>query len=160
MRFWQNCIVLVYSNSPHPCLFSCIDWISIASLCVLWNIYSCVSTFVLQHIDPYCKMTSEELFHLPLNVYIIILGIGLFILMLSLVFCCYLFRYMTITEAAQNWTMFLEIKRPSSPTHLLLTGLSYLNHSASAHTGIMINYQTIQNSKLIQTQGNTQIDIS
>ncbi|XP_033978526.1 RING finger protein 122-like [Trematomus bernacchii] len=42
--------------------------------------------------DPYCTMTSEELFHLPLNVYIIILGIGLFILMLTLIFCCYLFR--------------------------------------------------------------------
>lgn len=45
--------------------------------------------------DPYCTMTSEELFHLPLNVYIIILGIGLFILMLTLIFCCYLFRYNT-----------------------------------------------------------------
>ncbi|KAG7229929.1 hypothetical protein INR49_009649 [Caranx melampygus] len=37
-------------------------------------------------------MTSEELFHLPLNIYISILGVGLFILMLSLIFCCYLFR--------------------------------------------------------------------
>uniref|UniRef100_A0A7N8Y031 RING finger protein 122-like n=1 Tax=Mastacembelus armatus TaxID=205130 RepID=A0A7N8Y031_9TELE len=46
----------------------------------------------LQNSHPYCKMTSEELFHLPLNIYIIILGIGLFILMLSLTFCCYLFR--------------------------------------------------------------------
>nr|XP_046256983.1 RING finger protein 122-like isoform X2 [Scatophagus argus] len=52
----------------------------------------CLCDLVLQNIDPYCKMTSEELFHLPLNVYIIILGIGLFILMLSLIFCCYLFR--------------------------------------------------------------------
>uniref|UniRef100_A0A3B5KE51 RING finger protein 122 n=1 Tax=Takifugu rubripes TaxID=31033 RepID=A0A3B5KE51_TAKRU len=41
----------------------------------------------------YCNMTSEELFHLPLNVYIIILGIGLFILMLSLLFCCYMSRH-------------------------------------------------------------------
>lgn len=48
---------------------------------------------VLQKVNAYCKMTSEELFHLPLNVYIIILGIGLFILMLSLIFCCYMFRY-------------------------------------------------------------------
>lgn len=39
------------------------------------------------------SMSSEEIFHLPLNVYIIILGIGLFVLMLSLIFCCYLFRY-------------------------------------------------------------------
>ncbi|MED6244340.1 hypothetical protein ATANTOWER_005448 [Ataeniobius toweri] len=37
-------------------------------------------------------MTSENFFNLPLNIYIIILGIGLFILMLSLIFCCYLFR--------------------------------------------------------------------
>lgn len=42
-------------------------------------------------------MSSEEIFHLPLNVYIIILGIGLFILMLSLIFCCYLFRFATHT---------------------------------------------------------------
>lgn len=63
-------------------------------------LFMCLN-LVLQHIDPYCKMTSEELFHLPLNVYIIILGIGLFILMLSLVFCCYLFRYMRITAAAK-----------------------------------------------------------
>ncbi|KAM7408158.1 hypothetical protein PAMA_002039 [Pampus argenteus] len=52
----------------------------------------CLCDFGLQKSDPYCTMTSEELFHLPLNVYIIILGIGLFILMLSLIFCCYLFR--------------------------------------------------------------------
>ncbi|XP_075899157.1 RING finger protein 24-like isoform X2 [Nelusetta ayraudi] len=38
------------------------------------------------------SMSSHEIFHLPLNVYIIILGIGLFVLMLSLIFCCYLFR--------------------------------------------------------------------
>ncbi|XP_053477508.1 RING finger protein 122 isoform X1 [Ictalurus furcatus] len=38
-----------------------------------------------------CKMTSEVTYPLPLNVYIIILGIGLFIFMLSLIFCCYLF---------------------------------------------------------------------
>ncbi|MED6283220.1 hypothetical protein CHARACLAT_006617 [Characodon lateralis] len=37
-------------------------------------------------------MTSENFFNLPLNIYIIILGIGVFILMLSLIFCCYLFR--------------------------------------------------------------------
>uniref|UniRef100_A0A668AMY2 RING finger protein 122 n=1 Tax=Myripristis murdjan TaxID=586833 RepID=A0A668AMY2_9TELE len=35
----------------------------------------------------------SEIYHLPLNVYVIILGIGLFIFMLSLIFCCYLFRY-------------------------------------------------------------------
>lgn len=52
----------------------------------------CLCNLGLQNVDPYCKMTSEELFYLPLNVYIIILGIGLFILMLSLIFCCYLFR--------------------------------------------------------------------
>uniref|UniRef100_A0A8C7KXI4 RING-type domain-containing protein n=1 Tax=Oncorhynchus kisutch TaxID=8019 RepID=A0A8C7KXI4_ONCKI len=42
--------------------------------------------------DPYCKMTSEDIYHLPLNMYVIILGIGLFIFMLSLIFCCYMFR--------------------------------------------------------------------
>uniref|UniRef100_A0A8C5FRI9 Zgc:175214 n=1 Tax=Gadus morhua TaxID=8049 RepID=A0A8C5FRI9_GADMO len=46
-------------------------------------------------------MTSEPIFpsepvfpsyHLPLNVYVIVLGIGLFVFMLSLIFCCYIFR--------------------------------------------------------------------
>ncbi|KAJ8402746.1 hypothetical protein AAFF_G00364180 [Aldrovandia affinis] len=37
-------------------------------------------------------MTSGEIYHLPLNVYVIILGVGLFIFMLSMIFCCYLFR--------------------------------------------------------------------
>lgn len=36
-------------------------------------------------------MTSD-IYHLPLNVYVIVLGIGLFVFMLSLIFCCYLFR--------------------------------------------------------------------
>uniref|UniRef100_A0A4W5P643 cullin-RING-type E3 NEDD8 transferase n=1 Tax=Hucho hucho TaxID=62062 RepID=A0A4W5P643_9TELE len=35
-------------------------------------------------------MTSEDIYHLPLNMYVIILGIGLFIFMLSLIFCCYI----------------------------------------------------------------------
>uniref|UniRef100_A0A3B3R488 RING finger protein 122 n=1 Tax=Paramormyrops kingsleyae TaxID=1676925 RepID=A0A3B3R488_9TELE len=39
-----------------------------------------------------CDMMSEDIYHLPLNVYIIVLGIGLFIFMLSMIFCCYLFR--------------------------------------------------------------------
>uniref|UniRef100_A0A3Q2Y5W2 Zgc:175214 n=1 Tax=Hippocampus comes TaxID=109280 RepID=A0A3Q2Y5W2_HIPCM len=38
-----------------------------------------------------CSMTSD-MYHLPLNVYVIVLGIGLFVFMLSLIFCCYLFR--------------------------------------------------------------------
>ncbi|XP_061601537.1 RING finger protein 122-like [Cololabis saira] len=54
--------------------------------------YGCQCEFGLQASDPHCRMTSEPVFSLPLNVYIIILGIGLFILMLSLIFCCYLFR--------------------------------------------------------------------
>uniref|UniRef100_A0A3P9H0K6 RING finger protein 122 n=1 Tax=Oryzias latipes TaxID=8090 RepID=A0A3P9H0K6_ORYLA len=37
------------------------------------------------------SMTSD-IYHLPLNVYVIVLGIGLFVFMLSLIFCCYLFR--------------------------------------------------------------------
>ncbi|XP_036815920.1 RING finger protein 122 isoform X2 [Oncorhynchus mykiss] len=45
-----------------------------------------------QSSDPYCKMTSEDIYHLPINMYVIILGIGLFIFMLSLIFCCYMFR--------------------------------------------------------------------
>ncbi|KAM9726271.1 RING finger protein 122-like isoform 1-T1 [Menidia menidia] len=52
----------------------------------------CLCNCGVQDSSPYRKMTSEQLFHLSLNVYIIILGIGLFILVLSLIFCCYLFR--------------------------------------------------------------------
>ncbi|XP_062375504.1 RING finger protein 122 isoform X1 [Sardina pilchardus] len=60
---------------------------------VLWC-NGCVCGPGLQIIDPFCKMTSEgEIYHLPLNVYVIILGIGLFIFLLSMIFCCYLFRW-------------------------------------------------------------------
>lgn len=47
----------------------------------------------LHNYDRYCKMSSEELLQLPLNFYITILGIGLFILILTFIFCCYMFRY-------------------------------------------------------------------
>uniref|UniRef100_A0AAQ4R6Q3 RING-type domain-containing protein n=1 Tax=Gasterosteus aculeatus aculeatus TaxID=481459 RepID=A0AAQ4R6Q3_GASAC len=46
----------------------------------------------LHNYDRYCKMSSEELLQLPLNFYITILGIGLFILILTFIFCCYMFR--------------------------------------------------------------------
>uniref|UniRef100_A0A3Q2PU43 Si:dkey-51a16.9 n=1 Tax=Fundulus heteroclitus TaxID=8078 RepID=A0A3Q2PU43_FUNHE len=53
-----------------------------------WDIRKwCLCDFGLQDPAHYCKMTTENLFNLPLNIYIIILGIGLFILMLSLIFC-------------------------------------------------------------------------
>lgn len=44
-----------------------------------------------QRSEHFCSMTSD-VYHLPLNVYVIVLGIGLFVFMLSLIFCCYLFR--------------------------------------------------------------------
>ncbi|XP_062399149.1 RING finger protein 122 [Sardina pilchardus] len=50
----------------------------------------CLCGLGLQRSD--CEMTSEEVYHLPLNVYVIVLGIGLFVFMLSVIFCCYLFR--------------------------------------------------------------------
>ncbi|XP_057705015.1 RING finger protein 122-like isoform X1 [Corythoichthys intestinalis] len=52
----------------------------------------CRCDLALQNSDPTCKMTSRELFDLPLNVYIIILGIALFILLVIFIFCCYLYR--------------------------------------------------------------------
>ncbi|XP_066549504.1 RING finger protein 122 isoform X2 [Amia ocellicauda] len=51
----------------------------------------CACSLGLKSSDEYCKM-SAEIYDLPLNVYVIILGIGLFIFMLSMIFCCYLFR--------------------------------------------------------------------
>ncbi|XP_018606464.2 RING finger protein 122 isoform X1 [Scleropages formosus] len=52
----------------------------------------CLCGLGLQSSYKYCEMMSEDIYHLPLNVYIIVLGIGLFIFMLSMIFCCYLFR--------------------------------------------------------------------
>uniref|UniRef100_A0A4W5P667 Si:dkey-51a16.9 n=1 Tax=Hucho hucho TaxID=62062 RepID=A0A4W5P667_9TELE len=46
--------------------------------------------FKMPHTN-FLNMTSEDIYHLPLNMYVIILGIGLFIFMLSLIFCCYMF---------------------------------------------------------------------
>uniref|UniRef100_A0A8C7PYS6 RING finger protein 122 n=1 Tax=Oncorhynchus mykiss TaxID=8022 RepID=A0A8C7PYS6_ONCMY len=47
----------------------------------------------LQHFEKYCGHSKmDTTYHLPLNVYVIVLGIGLFVFMLSLIFCCYLFR--------------------------------------------------------------------
>ncbi|TDH15823.1 hypothetical protein EPR50_G00013400 [Perca flavescens] len=51
----------------------------------------CLCGLGCQRFEHYCSMTSE-IYHLPLNVYVIVLGIGLFVFMLSLIFCCYLFR--------------------------------------------------------------------
>ncbi|XP_066535828.1 RING finger protein 122 isoform X2 [Hoplias malabaricus] len=49
----------------------------------------CLCDLGLQISD--CKMSTDTTYRLPLNVYVIILGIGLFIFMLSMIFCCYLF---------------------------------------------------------------------
>ncbi|XP_036380307.1 RING finger protein 122-like isoform X1 [Megalops cyprinoides] len=56
------------------------------------NLSGCLCGLGLQSSDKYCEMTSDNIYHLPLNVYVIVLGIGLFIFMLSMIFCCYLFR--------------------------------------------------------------------
>ncbi|XP_048843660.1 RING finger protein 122 [Brienomyrus brachyistius] len=52
----------------------------------------CLCSLGLKTSFQYCDMMSEDIYHLPLNVYVIVLGIGLFIFMLSMIFCCYLFR--------------------------------------------------------------------
>ncbi|XP_056135670.1 RING finger protein 122 isoform X3 [Lampris incognitus] len=56
-----------------------------------WCNAGCLCGLGSQRSEQYCSMTSE-IYHLPLNVYVIVLGIGLFVFMLSLIFCCYLFR--------------------------------------------------------------------
>uniref|UniRef100_A0A3Q2D737 Si:dkey-51a16.9 n=1 Tax=Cyprinodon variegatus TaxID=28743 RepID=A0A3Q2D737_CYPVA len=66
-----------------------------------WD-HRCLCNSGLQNTASHCKMTTEKLFSLPLNIYLIILGTGLFILMLSLVFCCYFFRY-RFTEESEFW---------------------------------------------------------
>ncbi|XP_058508178.1 RING finger protein 122-like [Solea solea] len=67
-----------------------------------------------------CKMTSEELFNLPLNVYVIILGIGLFVLMLSFIFCCYLFRLRR--QSARGQFGYSEVVLKGSDKKLSLLG--------------------------------------
>ncbi|KAL0964380.1 hypothetical protein UPYG_G00323040 [Umbra pygmaea] len=52
----------------------------------------CLCSLGSQSSDPDCSMTSEPIYPLPVNVYVIILGIGFFIFMLSLIFCCYMFK--------------------------------------------------------------------
>ncbi|XP_033836089.2 RING finger protein 122-like [Periophthalmus magnuspinnatus] len=47
------------------------------------------------------SMTFDEFLHLPLNVYIIIIGIGLFVLLPCLVFCCCFIRVRR--EAARQY---------------------------------------------------------
>ncbi|MED6274734.1 hypothetical protein CHARACLAT_019383 [Characodon lateralis] len=51
----------------------------------------CLCGLSFHRSEHYCSMTSD-IYHLPLNIYVIVLGIGLFVFMLSLIFCCYLFR--------------------------------------------------------------------
>ncbi|KAJ3610867.1 hypothetical protein NHX12_022957 [Muraenolepis orangiensis] len=45
-----------------------------------------------QSSDFKCNMNTPDLYHLPLNIYIIVVSIALFVFLLSLLFCCYLFR--------------------------------------------------------------------
>uniref|UniRef100_A0A4W5L395 Zgc:175214 n=1 Tax=Hucho hucho TaxID=62062 RepID=A0A4W5L395_9TELE len=52
----------------------------------------------MKYIFPYINIKMDTTYHLPLNVYVIVLGIGLFVFMLSLIFCCYLFRYVGIKQ--------------------------------------------------------------
>lgn len=51
----------------------------------------CLCGSASRRFEHFCSMSSD-IYHLPLNVYVIVLGIGLFVFMLSLIFCCYLFR--------------------------------------------------------------------
>ncbi|XP_059928530.1 RING finger protein 122-like isoform X2 [Gadus macrocephalus] len=52
----------------------------------------CLCGSGMQSSDLKCNMTTEDFYHLPLNIYVIILGIALFVFMLSLIICCYMFR--------------------------------------------------------------------
>ena len=62
----------------------------VSCVCKL-SLVGCLCGLGSQRSEHYCSMTSD-IYHLPLNVYVIVLGIGLFVFMLSLIFCCYLFR--------------------------------------------------------------------
>uniref|UniRef100_A0A8C7C192 RING finger protein 122 n=4 Tax=Salmoninae TaxID=504568 RepID=A0A8C7C192_ONCKI len=82
------------------------DMFSFMSLCCFDNLFHdnklCATIYFssqdacglgLQHFEKYCGHSKmDTTYHLPLNVYVIVLGIGLFVFMLSLIFCCYLFR--------------------------------------------------------------------
>uniref|UniRef100_A0A3Q1GJH1 Zgc:175214 n=1 Tax=Acanthochromis polyacanthus TaxID=80966 RepID=A0A3Q1GJH1_9TELE len=83
----------------------------------------CLCGLGSQRSEHYCSMTSD-IYHLPLNVYVIVLGIGLFVFMLSLIFCCYLFRLKqqgTREQFSYNEVLFsLEKKKKSHELTLVL----------------------------------------
>lgn len=89
---WPNICPCFYEQTrfqPLP-----IDWVSSyewLTECFVYVHVGCLCGGGLQR--SHCDMSSEDLYHLPLNVYVIVLGIGLFIFMLSVIFCCYLFRF-------------------------------------------------------------------
>lgn len=85
----------------------------------------------------HCDMSSEDLYQLPLNVYVIVLGIGLFIFMLSVIFCCYLFRcehthMWTRVRACSHKTVYTKAykhvcKKVTSKRHLRYTHMLWLS---------------------------------
>uniref|UniRef100_A0A8C5FWW2 Zgc:175214 n=1 Tax=Gadus morhua TaxID=8049 RepID=A0A8C5FWW2_GADMO len=58
-------------------------------------------------------------YHLPLNVYVIVLGIGLFVFMLSLIFCCYIFRLKQ--QGPREQFSYNEVRRRGNDSHQVQT---------------------------------------
>lgn len=83
---WSNICPCFYDRSHSSCWTFCVSWYD-PTVCLCTG---CLCGVGLQR--SHCDMSSEDLYHLPLNIYVIVLGIGLFIFMLSVIFCCYLFR--------------------------------------------------------------------
>ncbi|XP_042616852.1 RING finger protein 122 [Cyprinus carpio] len=88
----------------------------------------CLCGLGLQHSD--CDMSEEDIYRLPLNVYVIVLGIGMFIFMLSVIFCCYLFRLKQQGTREQYSYNEVGLKQYSSiPFHRLYHSTCCISHS-------------------------------
>uniref|UniRef100_A0A673AG93 RING-type domain-containing protein n=1 Tax=Sphaeramia orbicularis TaxID=375764 RepID=A0A673AG93_9TELE len=65
------------------------------------------------------NMVSEEIFQLPLNVYIIVVGISLFLVMPCLIFCCCFIRY---KQAARGQYVYNEVVLKGAGKKMSLLG--------------------------------------
>ncbi|NWZ88064.1 RN122 protein, partial [Poecile atricapillus] len=67
-----------------------------------------------------CTMPPVTFQDLPLNIYMVIFGTGIFIFVLSLIFCCYFIsRFQTgFPEPCHFWRVPHVHSRPQAPSHL------------------------------------------
>uniref|UniRef100_A0A8C1XZ49 RING finger protein 122 n=1 Tax=Cyprinus carpio TaxID=7962 RepID=A0A8C1XZ49_CYPCA len=85
------------------------------------NFTVCVGCFCglgLIYSNKTCTMSSVTFQDLPLNIYMVIFGTGIFVFVLSLIFCCYFIRLIVLTVSI--WAMQVILK--GDPKKLNLHG--------------------------------------